>query len=353
MGVYSINNNIELGTSFEECTYEPGIEAAWGIVAESEQNYNTIMQAIGVEELAVYEATGEEMVYEAGKVTGFFAKVKEFFLKLWEKIKGLFKKFFAMFDSFVKNDKDFVKKYKNHLANINTRGFEYKGFNFTNLDLDLETVANKIESAIPVDTTDTLLDTKLSDDSKINEQLSKAENREESVEKMRASFIDGENSLSISELNKELFKLFRNSEDSKETINDINVSKILLDISDNNNLKNNAKKAYTSLEKTIKGELKNLEKMEKALSKEVPNSEKSELRAKQIRHANNIVAFKKEKMNILTVTNGAKLTAIKDCNRQSKAICVALMNYKPKNESYGFADDAIYEGGFLSGVVLR
>ena len=348
MGVYSMNNDVELelGTSVEECAYEPGIEAAWAIVAESEQNYNAIMQAIGVEELAVYESTGEEMVYEAGNVSGFFGKVKEFFLKMWEKIKGLFKKFFAMFDTFVKNDKDFVNKYKAHLAKIDTRNFEYKGFKYTKLDLDLTKVDATIEGVIPVKmATPTTVEA-------ANKALKNAENREVVVERMRGAIIAGENSLSASEFSKELFKMFRNNEDSKETIEGVNVTELLMNISGNSKLRKDAEKAYKELEKTIKKEIKDLEKAEKELVKSMP--EAGELRAKQIRHANNVIAFKKEKMNILNVVNGAKLTAIKDYNRQSKAMCVALMNYKPKNESFGFGDDGyVAENGFLSGVVLR
>ncbi len=137
MGVYSLNrtNEIELNASVEECVYEPGMEGAMAIVAESEANYNAIMQAIGVAELCVYESTGKEMVYESSNIKGFFGKVKEFFLKMWEKIKGLFQKFFAMFDQYVKSDKEFINKYRNVLLKVNTRNFEYKGFKYTNLDL--------------------------------------------------------------------------------------------------------------------------------------------------------------------------------------------------------------------------
>ncbi len=172
------------------------------------------------------------------------------------------------------------------------------------------------------------------------------------VEKMRAIAIPGENTLTSSEFTKELYKLFRNSEDTKETLENISVSELLLNIQGNNELEKIAKKAYKELEKTIKEEIKDLDKAEKEMVKSMPES--GELRGKQIRISNDVISLKKEKLNILNIVNGAKLTALKDANRQSKAICVALLNYKPKNEGYNFDDDDyVAESGFLGNVVLR
>lgn len=349
MGVYSLNktNEIELNASIEECVYEPGMEGAMAIVVESEANYNAIMQAVGVAELCVYESTGEEMVYEASNVTGFFGKVKEFFVKMWEKIKGLFKKFFAMFDGFVKNDKEFVNKYKTSLAKVDTRNFEYKGFKFTKLDLDLAGLNNTIEGVIPVKmATPTTVDA-------ADKALKALEDRTTIVEKMRGAVIPGENTLTASEFSKELYKLFRNGEDKKETIENVNAINLLTDIQANNGLRKSAEKAYKDLEKAIKTEIKDLEKAEKELVKSMP--EAGDLRGKQIRNVNNVISLRKEKLAILNVVNGAKLTALKDANRQAKAMCVALLGYKPKNEGFGFGDESDYvaENGFLGNVVLR
>ena len=125
--------------TFEECAYENPFEAASYLVAESENNFNNIIKAMAMDELYVYESTGVEMVYEAGKFASFFTKVKEFFKKLWEKIKGIFQKFFASINAVILKDKEFVKKYKNALSKVSTKDFEYKGFKFTNLDAALPT----------------------------------------------------------------------------------------------------------------------------------------------------------------------------------------------------------------------
>lgn len=345
MGVYSMSNReLELTTGIIECAHEPGLEGAYAIVAESEANYNAIMQAVGVAELAVYESTGYEMVYEAGDVKGFFGKVKEFFMNLLEKIRGLFKKFFAMFDSYTKNDKDFVNKYKKHLLSVNTRNFKYKGFNFTLDAVDVDKASSAIEGVMPSGSTSGNI-------SSLQAEIAKSENRVELVEKMRGKAI-GESSLEAGEFTKELFKKLRSGEDTKEEMDNISVTDQLVAISENSALKKAAEKQYKDLEKAIKEAIKTVEKAQNELLKGVPDKtdkEATALRAAQIKVASNHVANLKDKLAILQVINGAKLTAIKDCNRQAKAICVALMNYKPKNESTTFTN----EGGFLAGVTIR
>ena len=342
--IYASNiENTQLTNAFEECNYEPGIEAAWGIVTESEANYNRIMQAIGIEELCAYSETGQELVYESSNVKGFIGKAKEFFMKMWEKIKGMFKKFFAMFDSYTKSDKDFINKYKTHLLKVNARNFEYKGFNFTNLNYDVAKAAEKALDPVPINTDGTIGED-------VEAGLNKVSNKSEIVEKMRGAVL-GESSLEASEFTKELFKLFRSDEDSKETLDNINVSSLIANISGNSGLKKEADKSYKDLEKKFKETLKTLDKLEKSLTKAATDSESGA----KVRYANAAIYFVKEQMNIAQIVNGAKLTAIKDCNRQSKAICVALMNYKPKNEGFSFGDDDdVYnEGGFLSNVIIK
>lgn len=345
MGVYSMSNReLELTTGIIECTHEPGLEGAYAIVAESEANYNAIMQAVGVAELAVYESTGYEMVYEAGDVKGFFGKVKEFFMNLLEKIRGLFKKFFSMFDSYTKNDKDFINKYKKHLLSVNTKNFKYKGFNFTLDAVDLDRASTAMQGVIPSGSTS-------GDITSLQNEIAKSENRVELVEKMRGKAI-GESSLEAGEFTKELFKKLRSGEDSKEEMDNISVTDQLIAISENSALKKAAEKQFKDLEKVIKEAIKTVEKSQNELLKGVPDKtdkEATALRAAQIKVASNHVSNLKDKLAILQVINGAKLTAIKDCNRQAKAICVALMNYKPKNESTVFTN----ESGFLAGVTIR
>jgi hypothetical protein len=351
MGVYT-QSNIE-STNLEEAgiiesSFEPGIEAACNIVVENEHNYNAIMRAVGVQELAAFEETGAEMVYEASDVSGFIAKVKEFFVKLWEKIKGLFKKFFALFDSYTKSDKDFINKYRKHLLSINTRDFSYKGFDFSELNYDIAKASASVDKVAEAAGFGGSIPASASD---IESALKNVEDKEEIVGKMRAKSIGKESTLEASEFSKELFSFFRSGEDSKVELNSITVSDQLGFISENSGLKKSAEKSYKDLEKSIKDVLKALDNQEKELVKKVPSKDTvaSSLHAKQIRFVSASIQLAKDAQNVLQLVNGAKLTAIKDQNRQAKAICVALMNYKPKNESTSVMES----GSFISGVVLR
>lgn len=338
MGVYSISNReLDLTTGVIECAHEPGLEGAYHIVAESEANYNAIMQAIGVAELAVFESTGTEMVYEAGDVKGFFGKMKEFFLNLWEKIKGLFKKFFSMFDSYVKSDKDFINKYKKHLLSVNTKDFKYKGYVFTPEKINLEAAAKKIDGM------------KIVREGDLEAFITKFEDRAELIENMRGTVLSKGN-LTAAEFTKELFSILRNGEDTKEDLENISVIDQINHISGTSGLKKAAETQYKNLEKEIRDAIKSVENAEKQLLKQVPDKNDKALtqsRAIAIKAASTEVANLRDKMAVLQIMNGAKLTAIKDCNRQAKAICVALMNYRPKNES-----TSVYESGFLAGVKL-
>lgn len=349
MGIYSMNNIVnegaDISTNIIECSMEPGIEAAYAIIAESEMNYNAIMRAVGVAELAVYESTGEEMVYEAADVKGFFGKVKEYFVKLWEKIKGLFRKFFAMFDSYVKSDKEFVNKYKKHLLQVNTKDFKYKGFVFKLDAVDVDNSAARIQSTIDSKISTTLPKTL----DKVEDEIKAVEDRTEIIESLRAASIGETSGLTAAELTKELFSKLRNGEDAKEELEDISVTDLLVAISENSAIKKKAEKSYKDLEKVVKQAIKDTEKAQNELIKNTPakdDTEGTKLRAAQIKHQSASIALTREKLNILQVVNGSILTAIKDKNRQSKAICTALMNYKPKNES------AVTEG-FLGNVIIR
>lgn len=357
MGVYSLRSNeMELNLNIEECSYEPGLEGAMAIVAESEANYNAIMRAVGIEELAVYESTGAEMVYEAGNISSFFGKVKEFFKKILEKIKALFKKFFAMFDSYTKSDKEFLNKYRQVLTRVNTRDFKYKGFKFTHLNISISKVDEELDKIIDHNLKSITGNTATKQS--LEKILKDFEDRETIVEKMRSKAIGESSSLTQSEFTKELYRYFRDGEDTKQELDDIKILDILGNLQNNSGLVKAAKKSYGDLEKTIKTTITNLEKTEKDLSKDLPSKTESnddELKALQVRACSELIALLKEKTTVLNTLNGANLTALKDCSRQSKAICVALINYKPKNESYdfGYEDDYVAESGFLGNVVLR
>jgi len=79
------------------------LESAIYVGSLCEEAYTDLMTSIGVNELAVYESTGAEIVYEAedGKPTEEGNKLKDnvagFFQKIWNAIKAMFEKAIAWF----------------------------------------------------------------------------------------------------------------------------------------------------------------------------------------------------------------------------------------------------------------
>jgi len=77
------------------------LETAMYVAAACEEAYTDLMSSIGISELAVYESTGAEVVYEAEDGSETDAKKEldgntdNFFKKVWNAIKGMFEKAIA------------------------------------------------------------------------------------------------------------------------------------------------------------------------------------------------------------------------------------------------------------------
>ena len=367
MGMYSRNNtyfdNSEISELLENCEAiapktDYFAEAALNIVVEGEDNYNRIMQAVGIDEYNYFEENGVEMIYEAADVKGFFAKIKAFFVNLLQKIKGLIKKFISLFDSYTKSDKDFINKYRRHLLTVNMKDFEYKGYKFSDdklnsFDADAASNStkdevkdiNKIFTSASKDDCQTFLDAT----SDINEL----------EDKMRGgllSYLGGSaNELSAGEFSKELFMLYRSGEDSKEVLENISISDQLKYISETKDAVKKGQKVESDFNKATKKILSDLDKTERDLVKTVPskdNTVDSSLQSTRIQAVSRVYTLTKSVQGMVVTAIGAYLTALKDRNRQAKSICVSAMNYKPKNESTdlgGYSEGA----SLLDNVVLR
>jgi len=339
MGVYTSTKKLdtfdESAVNVIECKLEPGIEAAINIVAESEENYNKIMQAIGVHELSIYESTGVEMVYEAVDLAALLNKAKEFFMNILEKIKGLFKRFFAMIDSYIKSDADFVKQYAPKIINADTKGLKVKGFKFSNVD-SYELPSQSTMGAVYDSEVDT-------------------SNSEDIQDSLRGKVLGKSEKIESGELSKELFKYFRSDEDSKIEIETIVPREQLKLVQATKELKTKAEKNYKKLTDAINDIIKDLEKQAKAstttaVAKDTTDAD-STAASGNVRKLNAHIQYAKDSIGVLQIANGAHLSAIRDQNRQAKSICVALVGFKAKHESYSFTDST--NESFLSGVVLK
>ena len=362
MGMYSRNiySDGAISELLENCeAIEPRTdyftEAALNIVVEGEENYNRIVQAVGIDEYNYFEENGTEMVYEAADIKGFFGKIKAFFINLLQKIKGLVKKFISLFDSYTKSDKDFVNKYRKHLLGVNMKNFEYKGYKFDDAKLtgfNCDKVLNAIKASV-----DGLNgDTKYAEQSKekCQEFLDKTSDTSDIEETMRGAALgacEGTNSkIDAGEYSKELFKLYRDGEDSKVVLDNISIStqlSYILNTKDAVKKGNDAEKTFTKSTNDI---LKKIDKDASNLTKATVDD--GELQSKRVQATNRYYSLLKSAQGMVTTAIGAYLTALKDRNRQAKSICVSAMNYKPKNESTelgGYSEGA----SLLDNVVIR
>ena len=371
MAVYSLRESGINMDSIESipCKYDNMLEASYAIIAESEANYANIMKAVGIAELAVFEESGQEMIYESSDVKGFFGKVKDFFVNLMKKVKGLFEKFFAMINSYAKSDKEFVNKYRKQLLAVNTRDFSFKGFKFTidqvkikEYDENGKDFINATFDSMNITENNANIKENMDKES-IEADIKKVEDSDFS-DKMRGKILGASSDLTASEFSKEIFEKLRDGEDTKTEQENVNISTFLNDILSTKETKKTADRVFKEINTAIKDKIKATDSLEKSLLKKVGTSggegkakaDRENLLSLQIRVASKATQCLKDEQMMLQTINGQILQAIKQQNRQAKSVCVSLLNYKPKNEGFGYdeyegLDDIIGEN-FLSGVKL-
>lgn len=357
MGFYTnstINENFIEDIYVEESQHDPGIKGAMAIIAETEENYATLMKAVGINELRYYEETGKELVYEGATLTGFFTKAKEFFLSVLTKVKALFKKFISMIDALIMNDKDFVKKYRAHLSGINTKDFEYKGYEFSKTELTgrVKSAAGSLDGYLTNKLGFKKIETVPTDAGDIENNKKIAENwtssKDDHVETMRGLAVGDNAKYTQKEFSEKLFAKFRNGEDKPITINKVNVNEQLEIITNFKDAKKAAQDSYKVFEKEINNTIKDLNTKEKEIEKAI-NKDNASGSATAINVISKYVEASKVQLSILQQVQGMMMSALKQQSRQAKAICVRLVNYKPKNEGF------VYEGvnSALSDVIFK
>lgn len=350
MGIYSIHeSNVSLLSNMEpyeiytENFYEAGLQIAY----ETAVNQHNLMKAIGIQELAAIEETGEEIVYEAVNVKGIIDKMKDAIMKLWNKIKSLVAKFASKFQSFGGDDKKFVDRYKKQILMGSAKGLEVKGYNFTTdaltaggayVDALTKTEAGRAALSVFQGKTDAKV------------------NKDDFEDKMRGSIL-GKGDLDASEFSKELKAAFRDGEDKPITLENINKGDIVAFLSSGTDKAIKAIKAdLTTQEKEYNKAIKQLNDLEKKLLKEKPADGAKYATASEglanISDANQVFTTG---MSLVQLVHSARMKAFNDKRHQCKSICSKIIGRKePKNESYGYEDyDNFDEGAsFISEVEL-
>lgn len=349
--------------SVKPSMYEDFTEGAMVAVAESETNYTRLMMGIGITEAVAYSETGEPMVYTESFIGDVVDKIKAFFKKLWDKIKALFKRFVLMFDQYFKSDKDFLKKYKSRILKSSTKDMTFSGYPFFKSKgvKAGSAVASKIESADAVVKT---IEDKIGkyDLNTTEDALDKlSEKREETVDQFRGSLVE-QNSVDASDFHNELFEYFHGAT-SKETLSDsdaeMNLSNCIIVLEKSKDAIKSAQKIVDKIGKWIDDAVKTIENEAKsATEKNISDmsggdDEKSKAKTLQGRIVNTHIALFRDCGGVLTQYAGAVLTALKDMNRQARAICAKAIVKSGKINEESAGSEYFGGGSFLSGVVFK
>lgn len=280
--------SIMLDESIEPYEGEDFTEGALAAVCDIHENYNLFMSQIGIAELAAVENTGSLMVYNEGVLGDMVNAIKNFLKKIWEKIKSLFKRFMMMVDSYTKNDKEFVQKYKKEIySGKGLENFTFKGWKFKKEAFDATDKACDYCSLfkLPVhdDGTGELIKAIAGEPFK-EELLKKLEdNYDDIVEAIRGDIV-GElgaknaGKLTSSEFTKELHAVYRNSEDSKEELdeNDIKISDIANELMTSADTKKTVNKLFKDAKRVIDADTKLIEKGQNTFFKTQPEENPDE-----------------------------------------------------------------------------
>ena len=363
-----------------------------GIMAATEiaHNSNSFMKSIALSELAATEQTGSaDILYESVNISGIFEKIKAFFKKIIEKIHKIFHTFIAKMKSWFGNNANFAKTYEKEVvkgwANINN-DWEFKGYKFTNIFLNVEAAdAFKIAvEGVGEKTKNLISDGNLADLMDANalateEDIKKArEHMDDFKDSMRKNIIDElkgnklntnvkastSGGLDSGEFSEELFKVFRNDQDSKEDISkdDIltsyggSIAGMMTYIKEFDKIKTKTEAADKKLTKGIDDLIKKVDKAQNDLLKENKDKTKDADEKKQneiiVQGSSLFQTMYSALSEISTQAFSAMLQAQKDACVQAKEIAVKVIGQSKKitKESYDYSSDTGFD--FISSVKL-
>lgn len=345
-------NNDKIQPSF----YDNFMEGALAIVAESTYNENKLMEAIGVNEAVYFAQTGSEYVYTEGTLSDIWAKVKSFIMKIWEKIKGLIKKFVAMFDKFFASDKDFVKKYKKRILMADTKDISYEGYKFGGID-DALARFNKTSGMVSLKAQ--IATEKGSYSAKKSGDVSNDEEITEAVDRIRGTLC-GKDKVEASDFNSELKDSIYGDKETLEGA-ELEVSKQVGYIENYNDSKKAVEKTKKEVDRAFKDMIKVVDQMEKDFTSAKdfdgdtkatnPITGKEEKNSEIVKKMSNNRTLLTRSSEVYATFAGVYLQALKDRNRQARAICVKVMSKGGtlQKESASFEYPA-YGSSFLENV---
>lgn len=316
------------------------------IMEESSEDWNNMMRAIASVELGYVVENQQEMIYEAVDIKAWGEKVISWFKSILKKILGMLQTAKAKFMSWASKDATFLNKYEDRIkegAGKLPSGFSFKGYEFDNLagkvsnikaamddaisgylkEADIKhTMTNKIASPGGINNADTQV-SNLSDPEKIA-ALS---------DEIRGKLTGDSAGTTSGEFRKELFKLFHGSS-SKTSIGSgspmVNASYIIDTIK-------NAKTAIKAVEDQKTTTTKTINDTIKVVNDSIKEAKDKEDKLNAAKLNAGVTVLKKAATDVATYCT-MLTSALKDENRQAKAVAVKFVSYagyKGKlNESY-------------------
>jgi len=344
--------------SFMECTMYS--------LAESEHAWNQIMEGVAIEELAVLESTGQEMVYEAANKESFFAKIINWFKEKWSAIAGLFRKALAWIDSKIKDDKKFVEKYGVAItagyANIPADGIKIDGYKYENLidGIDYKSAMKTYDKYANIDGNYVaILSGQISDSgrgaSKEYIQAQK-ENREENLNKIRATVIGmaSGSEIKASDFAAEVKKYLCGTAVSAFKKGEFAPADIIKELKEAKDTKNTLKKNYADLKAFMDGAIKKVEEAKKAVSKASKDSKNANATAdgERMAMANVVITLLKDVSSIYSTANGVQISCFTKYVNQTKAIAYQLVKLYDVSKDHTIkstsSSDADSDGSFAN-----
>lgn len=371
-----------------------------GILAANEMaiNHNTLMQAIGLQELAAFEQTGStDVFYEAVNVSGVIEKIKAFFKKIIEKIHKLFHTFIAKMGSWFSGNANFVKKYEKEVvkgwANVkNDLGFKGYKYNLPYTDsngadgklltasdadsfkLKIEGIATDIKNAIEnVELKEFVATTKGQGitEADIKATRDKMDDIKDGIRKSVATngisdavTVSASNGgYDQSEFTEELFKKWRSGEDSKEELSKSDITtmyggsltSMMIFVKEFDKIKTKLETAEKKITKGIDKQISNIDKAQSELVKANRDSSKTDAQKTENEHVVQGASLIQTLYGCLgectTQYFGSLLQATKDACAQAKEIMVKVVG-QSKKVTEESADVTSEYGDFLASVEL-
>lgn len=303
------------------------------MIEEATQDWNNYMQAVALTELSYVIENHQEYIYEGVDISAMLGKVKEWFKKLWAKIQGIAKAAMAKFMSWGNNDEGFISKYEKDIydgAKKLPTGFSYKGYKFDGLAGKAKNVTGRSKGIVSIAKLDTAVfksGDAQGDDADVKGNSTKV--FDEKVDMHRGALAGKTGKLSNSEFKKAV-KIDLYGSADKEYIKTVDAGQLIGIIKGAKEAINAAKEAESDIKNDIDEKIDALNDFESEVRGRDTDPKDTATRDRNNNYAtiaNNYSAYLKNIETVNAQWFSAYITALKDQNRQAKAVCTKLISY--------------------------